>query len=866
MHTFTSRLAILIGVAGLANFAQGAAEFTSLLPRDVVPLHYDLTLRPDAAALRFTGRVEIAIEVEKPARKITLNSLDLDLRSARVDSQPAKIRIDHGAQTATFMLARPLKRGTHRLTIEYTGPILTQPSGLFALDYTQAGAARRALYTQFEPTDARRMFPGWDEPAYKATFSLELDVRESDGMAISNMPVASREPRSGGRVRVRFEQTPRMSIYLLFFALGDFERTVVQAAGTQIGIVTRRGDASKGQFALSAATDVLSWYNDYFGVKYPLPKLDLIAAPGQSQFFGAMENWGAIFYFDRVLLLDPSFSSADDRRRVFEVVAHEVAHQWFGDLVTMGWWDDLWLNEGFASWMADRVTAQLHPEWNQALAEVDSRESAIRLDALASTHPVVQHILSPDELNQAFDSITYSKGSAVLRMLESFVGADAWREGVRRYIAAHALGNTRNDDLWTAVESAAGKPVSRIAHDFTLQPGVPLIRVEQVRCEQGHSVAELSQGEFQADRIVDKPRSWQVPVILGTKAQSMTVLVMGRGVASVSGCEPVVVNRGQAGYFRTLYAPAVFDVLARYYADLDAVDQLGLLSDAWALGLTGQQPAADALNLIRGMSLDAAPELWQRAAGIIDFIGNLCGENIRTRAVVARFAGARLGAKLAQLGWSGPQGEPDNVSSLRNTLLEVLGDLGDPQVVAEARTRFTNEDKVPIPAAQRQAILGVVAVNADPATWEKMHAMARAETEPLVRRQRYQWLGEVNEPVLAQRALDLALSGEPSQTDAAGMISAVAYRHPRLAFEFAAAHATAVRSRVDASMRDSYIVGLARRAGDAAIIPLLEQWAKANMPDTARRALDTAVAEISHRAGLRLKRLPDIIAWLEQHD
>lgn len=300
--------------------------------------------------------------------------------------------------------------------------------------------------------------------------------------------------------------------------------------------------------------------------------------------------------------------------------------------------------------------------------------------------------------------------------------------------------------------------------------------------------------------------------------------------------------------------------------NLDAVDQLGLLSDAWALGLTGQQPVADTLNLIRGMSLDVAPELWQRAAGIIDFIANLNREDPRTRAIVARFAGTRLGAKLAQLGWSGPQGEADNISSLRNTLLEVLGHLGDPQVVAEARRRFENDGKVPIPAAQRQAILGVVAVNADPATWEQMHAMARAETAPLVRRQRYQWLGEVNDPVLAQRALDLALSGEPAQTDAADIISAVAYGHPRLAFDFAAAHAEAVRSRVDASMRDSYIVGLARRASDAAMVPLLEQWAKGNMPDTAHRALDTTVAEINHRSALRLKRLPDIITWLERHD
>ena len=866
VHSCFRRMSMVAGLMCLACAAQAAPAFTTLLPRDVLPVHYELRLTPDAAALKFAGQVRIELKVLKPTRRITLNALDLDLRSARIDAQVAAIEIDPKAQTASFVLAKPLKAGAHRLSIDYIGTIGTQPSGLFALDYLSAGAKKRALYTQFEPADARRMFPCWDEPALKATFSLQLMVRESDGLAVSNMPVAARKALPGGRVQVRFTDSPKMSTYLLFFALGDFERTVAKRAGTEIAVVTQQGDAPKAGYALSAAADILDWYDHYFGAKYPLPKLDLIAAPGQSQFFAAMENWGAIFYFDRALLLDPAFSSVDDRRGVFEVVAHEVAHQWFGDLVTMGWWDDLWLNEGFASWMADRVTARLHPEWNLALAAVDSREAAIRLDALASTHAVVQHIRTPEELNQAFDSITYSKGSAVIRMLEAYVGEAAWRDGVRRYIATHALGNTRSDDLWLAVESAAGKPVRRIAHEFTLQPGVPLIRVEDAHCRDGRTTLRLAQGEFQMDRAVSKPRDWQVPVTVGTTAQTATVLVNGHATASVPGCGPPVVNRGQGGYFRTLYEPAAFEAIAHDYATLHAVDQLGVLSDAWALGLTAQQPVTDALDLLRELPSNTAPEVWQRAAGIVSFIGDFTREDLHARAALAKFAGARLGAKLAELGWIGSQGEADNVSSLRNTLITVLGELGDPQVLAEARRRFEADGTHPIRASQRQAIFGVVATNADAATWERLHAMAKTEATPVIRAQLYEWLGSTLDPQLAQRALELSLSGEPHETDAAGIISSVAQMHPRLAFDFAVAHAQAVRSKVDVAMQDDFIVRLARRADDLQTLSRLEQWAHDNVPQTAFRVVDTVTAQIRYRTTVRTERLPQINAWMSKTD
>src|SRR5690606_16856233 len=336
--------------------------------------------------------------------------------------------------------------------------------------------------TQFENSDARRFIPSWYEPGFKATFDLAITVPEAE-IAVSNMPVASSKPLGHGLKQVVCQTTPNMSTYLLFVATGDFERVALKHdAGTEIGVVTQKGKVEQARFALEGSRDVLREYNDYFGVPYPLPKLDNIASPGSSQFFSAMENWGAIYTFEYALLLDPTISTQRDKQRVFSTDAHEIAHQWFGDLVTMSWWDDLWLNAGFATWMAARTTRKLHQEWNTHLYSVDGCEPALSRHAAVTTHPVLQLVRTVGKARQEFDSITYQKGGAVIRMLEGYVGADAWRDGVRSYMKTHAYGNTVSDDLWRAVQAAAGKPILDIAHDFTLQPGVPLIRVASATC------------------------------------------------------------------------------------------------------------------------------------------------------------------------------------------------------------------------------------------------------------------------------------------------------------------------------------------------------------------------------------------------
>ena len=873
MYRLLAAAATLAISAALAAplVAAPAAGVTTQLPRSVEPVHYDVSITPHADKLVFDGHVTVTIKVLEPVIAITLNAAGLNFHKVSLSGVAAapRVSIDANAQTATFGFAQPIKPGTYKLEMTYDGKIGTQAVGLFALDYDSAAGKRRALYTQFENSDARRFIPSWDEPAYKATFTLDATVPVGQ-MVVGNMPAASTTPARGtgaaapGLVTVRFPQTPKMSTYLLFFGTGDFDRIAKKAGATEVGIVTQKGKSEQGRFALDAAAVILKEYNDYFGTPYPLPKLDNIAAPGRSQFFGAMENWGAIFTFESAILLDPSIETQADKERSFSVNAHEMAHQWFGDLVTMAWWDDLWLNEGFASWMEGRTMAKLHPEWNTALDAIGGRESAMALDALKTTHPVVQHVATVEQASQAFDSITYKKGEAVIRMLEDYVGAEVWRAGVRSYIKKHAYGNTVTDDLWREIDAASpGKPITEIAHRFTLQPGVPLIRVAAATCAGGNSTVALTQAEFSKDAPDKTPLKWPVPVIArsGDGAAVRTVITGGAATLKVPGCGPIIVNAGQTGYYRTLYAPAAMQAVIKGYAGLAAIDQLGIMSDSWSLGLAGYQPAADVLDLAAATPASADSQIWERIAGIFSAVDGFY-DGSPQQAAFRRFAIARLQPVFAATGWTAKSGEAPPVANLRNTLIIALGNFGDPAIIAEASRRAAAND---MPAPIRRAVLSVVATNADAATWDKLHADAAAEKTALVKQQLYDLLARPNDKALANKALALALTDEPGATTSAGMIAGVARIHPDLAFDFARANLAGVDKIVDATSRSRYFPRLASGSADPAMIGKLRAYADKNLSPDARRDTETAAADIAYRIKIKQERLPAIGAWLDSH-
>jgi aminopeptidase N len=868
-------IALACAAPSASAFAAPQVLTTTQLPRNARPVHYDVMITPDAQNLRFQGKVQIAFEVLSPTDTITLQAADLAIASATLHTPAGKqikaeVKLDASEQTAQLHFPQTLAKGKYKVALDYSGKIFTQPSGLFAVDYqTAEGAKKRALYTQFENADARRMMPSWDEPSHKATFTLSATIPAKE-MAVSNMPVEKTTDLGNGTSLVQFARTPTMSTYLLFFGLGDFERVTAKVDGTEVGIVTKKGGSTQTGFALDAAQAVLREYNDYFGMKYPLPKLDNIAAPGSSQYFEAMENWGAILTFEYSLLVDPAFTSQAQRERSFQTNAHEVAHQWFGNLVTMGWWDDLWLNEGFASWMDGRTTDRIHPEWNYRLGAIAKRDAAMGQDALATTHPVVAKIPRVQDAGQSFDSISYEKGKALIDMLEAHVGETGWRDGVRAYLKKHSYGNTRSDDLWTAIEKASGKKIKDIAHDFTLQPGVPMITVSEPVCKAGRTTIELSQGEFSKDAPNKKPLLWRVPVfakVQGEKNGQRVVVENGRATLAMDGCGAVVVNAGQNGYYRTAYSDGNFGALAKQFAQLKAIDQLGMLSDSWAMGLAGQRPLSNFLDLSRTLPADADPQVWGKVVGSLAGIHfNLSGDSAR-QAKFARYALAQLQPLMKRIGWDAKADEAPTIGTLRNELINALSALDDPATIAEARRRYAAQATDPnaLPGASRKTILASVARHADATIWEQIHQQALVEKNLVMRDYLYRMLGFAKDETLAKRALALALTAEPGATNSAPMMAAVAGEFPDMTFDFALSNLDQVNTLVDANAREVYLPRLAGGSHDPATIGKLEAFANKHIPAGSRMTLNATVATIKNSIRIRTERMPTIDTWLSKN-
>ena len=841
--------------------AQQPALTPGGLPLGMKPVRYELSVRPDADALTFSGSVTIEIEVAAPTREIVLNALDLQFDAVTLDGreQPA-VSFDAAAQTARLSFARPFSAGRHVLSIEYRGVINRQAHGLFAVDYASDRGPERMLATQFEAADARRFLPCFDEPGLKAMFELSVIAPESR-VVISNMPEAVTERLGGGMKRVRFAPSPLMSSYLLFLAIGDLERIATTVNGVEISVITKRGDAEHGRFALESAAALLPYFDAYFATPYPLPKLDMIAVPGGGG-FGAMENWGAILYFERVLLLDPALASEGNRQGVFNVVAHEIAHQWFGNLVTMSWWDDLWLNEGFASWMQGKATAHFYPQWNNWMQAQGRRQAAMEQDSRATTHPVVQNIGTVAEAEEAFDNITYQKGRAIIRMLESFVGEDHFRDGVRAYMREHAYGNARTANLWSAVEAASGQPMRQIAEDFTFQPGVPLISAEAASCVDGRRVLTLHQGRYGLDEASRAPLRWRAPISVRLLGQNETLSAVtdadGAATVTLPGCGAFVVNPDQVGYYRVDYRRASFARLAHEFARLAPADQLGLLYDTRALGVSGQAQFSAFYNLARRTPAQADPLVWGLIATELTETNYLYA-GLPSREAYRGFARALLAPVLARIGWDKAAGEADNVAIARTRLIAALSTLGDPGVAAEARRRFAANA---MPGAIRQAVLNAVGRGADTRAFEELLARARASAGTLEKASYYEALMNPADAGLARRALSHVFDADVPVTLTANLIGIAAIQHPNLAWRFALEHPAEMAVRLDSLSRAGYMPGLTQRGIDAELLQGLRLYIDQNVPADVRRGAEAAYLHLSERIALRAERLPELDAWI----
>ena len=826
----------------LAGHAFSALPFSlattpGRLPKNVVPSAYTIMLAPDAASHTLRGTESVTLDFRESTTTIVFNSLNEKLRHVRLDGAPVKsVLSSDEQQLTTVTLTAPAAIGRHTLTFAYSGKIETAPQGLFAQPFVKPGGARDLLLsTQFEATDARRMFPCWDEPAFRATFQMSVAV-PAKWAAVSNMPIAARE-RQGKLDTIHFAPTPSMPSYLVHLSAGDLAKISGRSGATRLGVWAVRGQQQYGAEALANARQILADYNDYFGVPFPLPKLDSIAVPGGFQ--GAMEDWGSISYNDQLLLVTPS-STLRDRQKVFSIQAHEMAHQWHGDLVTMGWWDDIWLNESFASWRAAKETDLRYPAWHWWEVQDESKESAMEADARVSAHPIEQHVTNELQAISAFDpQITYDKGQAVLRMLEANLGADTFRAGVRKLIKARAYSNASTTDLWKALSAASGRNTSEIAASWTQQPGFPLVTVA-ARCDAGGSrTLTLTQQRFLLlGRDPAGESHWQVPLLIrsGVAGDVQPVLLTrdGQQVAAGSCDQPLSVNAGAVGYYRASYDEATLRTNTVNFAQLPAGDRIALLDDQWALVMTGAQPLSTYLALAEAMGEALHERAWSQIAAALAIM-EYDARGTPGHEGFAAYARALIKPIADRLGWDVRPDETPAVQQLRRTLIGDLGDWGDAAIINEARRRFAAflADRGTIRADDQGVILATVARHADAATFEQLHAVARAAGNETELRRYYSALMQVRDAGLASRAVAIALSDEiPPQADAlrSGLIFALQEEQPQLAWTAFTGHFAALL----APLQPFGPLYIAQYSPDifwnAVPLDQLESWVKAHVP------------------------------------
>jgi aminopeptidase N len=846
------------------------------LPKEVVPANYSVRIIPDIDKLTFAGTETVKLNVRSRVRQLVLNALELKVEVASIDGKelPASaIKTDTKNELLTLALPSELSTGEHTLTLGFTGKINEQGQGLFYMRYQEqnSGARKIMLGSQFEATDARRFFPCWDEPIFRARFQLTAVVPEN-WLAVSNMPIESEKKVAGGK-GVRFAATPPMSSYLNVFVAGELDFIESRSGPTQLRVIATKGKAEMGRYALEATAQILQYYNDYFGVAYPLPKLDQIAIPGG--FGGAMENWGGITYYESKLLFDPKSSSAETKQDIYEVLAHEMAHQWFGDLVTMAWWDNLWLNEGFASWMGSKCTAHFNPQWEVWLRREFprdpsrrvgiAREAAMEGDARSTTHPIQQKVATEAEANSAFDDITYKKGQSFLRMLESFLGEDVFREGIRRYIAAHEYSNTTTADLWGALSEASGKPVGKIAAAWTEQPGFPVVKVKR---EQGGNVS-LAQERFTVNFTNAPPLEWKIPLTYAVFGEAPATLLMTGKVDSIREVPPdraLKLNVNGAGNYRVEYDEPSWKLLLGALKNLGLEDRVNLLSDAWALVQANRAPIALYFELVE--KLPASTELAEREQiiHVLDFVNRLLSGSSEQEKF-QRYARSLLRPTFDAVGWETKPDEQPGSANLRASLITALGDLNDSKIVANCRERFkaflTNPES--LPPDLRPAIFSVVGRHADESTWNELHQLGLKTTSIEEKQNYYDALADAIDPKLVKKTLPIALTDEVPTSRAVFLVLKVARDsgHPDIAWDFAKANMKALLAKVDAAGANRYAPSVFTFFSDDSRTEELRTYAKNSLPAASAPEVAKALDEIQFRSEFKRRVISQVNAWID---
>jgi aminopeptidase N len=849
-------------------FLWSAACFAQRLPEGVVPIHYTLAFSPDLVSAHFEGHEEIQIRLLKPMQAITLNAAEIEFHSAIAHSsdgtQSATVALDPVHQTATLQLSHPIAGGEAVLEIAFSGILNNELRGF----YLTHGKNRDYASTQFESTDARRAFPSFDEPALKATFDISLTVDSGD-TAVSNGPIISDTPGPGrGKHTLRFATSPKMSTYLVAMAVGDWKCLEGGADGVPIRICATPDKIMFGVFALAASEHIVHYFNRYYGITYPYKKLDIVAIPDFDE--GAMENTAAITFREIYLLVDEKQSSVGARKLVAQILAHEIAHMWFGDLVTMKWWDDVWLNEGFATWITSKPLAPWKPEWKLLLEDVQATSGTLDVDSSGATRQIRAQANTPDEINELFDGIAYGKAAAILHMVENYVGPEVFRTGVNQYLQKYAYDNARAEDFWNTLAQVSNKPVAQIMSSFVDQPGAPMISV-RARCSGERMTVTVAQQRFYRQESLMESQSgqvWSIPVCFRAGAgKDCRIVDRQQQEFQFDHCTPELsANADGSGYYRTQYDSEMFGHLPG--PDWSPGERDRLAGDAWALVEAGKLSAGEYLELIERMGADRERVVLETE---IQPLPTIASDLIKP-ADADRFAGFvrhMIGADVKQLGWVPAPGESDEDRELRPQLIDLIGGLGkDPDVLQQAQTLAGKylDNRSSLDGSLIRVVLGLAAQKGGAALYERYADAVRAAKSPEQYLNFLFGLESFSEPELVERTLKMAVSAEVRSQDATGIITGLINRPAtrKQAWAWTKEHWSEVHSRFTIGS-GSRLVAATGAFCDAADRTDVQGFFADHPVESSERALAKALRNIDACAELRLQQGPQLAAWLEHY-
>jgi puromycin-sensitive aminopeptidase len=851
------------------------------LPLEVKPTRYRATLRVDLDAARFEGQLLIDLTLAAPRSAITLHAVELDVKSAVVEWDGGSvtggaIRADAESETLTFEFPSPLPAGKTTLQLNWSGRFSPGLRGLY-----RAGSL---AVTQFEAADARRVFPCFDEPSFKAIWQLTLEDVPPGLTAISNSEVVSDQAGAGlAQRRIVFAPTPLLSSYLVALIVGN---QVASDAITARGIPIRTWSVPEKRnltgFAQTAAAAVLPLLEDYFGLPYPFGKLDQIGVPNFEA--GAMENAGAITFREVALLLDVATAPLAVQKRAAEVITHELAHQWFGNLVTMVWWDDLWLNEAFATWMAYKIVDAWRPEWRIWMDFEMGKGSALVLDALQSAHPIRADVRNAEEAGESFDAITYEKGGAVLRMIEGFLREDRFREGIRLYMRRHREGNATADDLWGALGDSSGQPIVELANGWIRQMGYPLVRLASAPSSNGKPRVTLTQRRFFADpeaRETGAPARWLVPAVLrfrdatGVKQQSVLLREASAEVeleadGAVSWC---LANAQGRGFFRAAYEPALLANLVSSIDELGPEERLGLVSDQWALVRAGQVEVASFLDLVSGLGGETDHVVLEEILTRLSVIEHrhVADED---RARLHAFIAGLFAGTTARLGWRAPLGaaaEDDETRLRRAALLRARVLLARvPDATAEAEARYAEHIEggtSTLDPNLLDVVVTAAARSADEARFEGLRRRARTETDPAAKRRFLHALARVETPALVKRAVELAMTDDvPMQDFTSYMGVLLGNRATREeTWELIRDGWDTVRAKADSPILIRRLIESFSVLPERRHLTEVEAFLTRHPIDGAKQATAQTLERLHMDVALRERLIPQVGSWLSRH-